>query len=326
MTGIQYMHLLGCSVTDDLFEMWRRHLVSVYAPLYGTDDTRSLLPTDTILFTRDELGADMPDFPLEARDSYGIYRVDRAAPWVALLDTDCLRRLTSAVRTQLLREQWRLGRGQIYDQPVVREVCSGYPRAYAMVEEFAFETRDGVKIALQYDVWRTLPREVQWRWLQWFVAQDREECLSPSLGEDIWAAMDERYRHTVRRLAGTFAPASGPNCFSTTAAVIAPTAKAADDIAALWLHQQPFYRYLDALGFRQTDFLDDIDAVSPGSVLVWIDEAGTAQHACFVPAPGLALNKDAQGWFAPRQLLPLHHVLQTWQDDRLAVHLYQRCR
>jgi hypothetical protein len=46
------------------------------------------------------------------------------------------------------------------------------------------------------------------------------------------------------------------------------------------------------------------------------------QHACYVCASGLALNKNAQAWFAPRQILPLSHIMTAWQEPQLHITLY----
>ncbi len=315
-------HLLGCPVTDDLFRRWARLLVSPYAPFYLADDDRHLLPASTVLFARAELAADYADLSLDARDSYALYHVAPAGALVALLDDDTLDGLHPTARRALLRAQWRLRRGQIYDREVARDLCAGSAHAVATLDNWTFDTEGGDKVALQYRAWHAFPEEVRRHWLRWFVSQDRADCIASSLSAGDWAAMDGRYRDTVRRLAGAFLPRSGPNCFSTTFAAVTPGVRQTRAIAHLWLHQPPFLRAIDTLGFQRANATCRIEDASPGTILVWFDGGSIAQHTCFVPATGLALNKDAQGWFAPRQILPLGRVVDDWQDEGLILTTY----
>jgi len=320
------MRLLGCPVDDELLACWFRYMVSPSAPFYVDDDDRGLVPPGNVLFTRGELGADYSDLPLETRDSYAIYHVDRGAAWVVMLDDRVLEGMVPGVRRALLRAQWRFGRGQVYDRRVVRELCAGFAPALARIDAWTVDTPDGDKVALQHRAWWGLPDEVRRRWLCWFVVRDRADCLSASLGEDAWTVMDARYRDVVRHLAGTFVSPSrsGPNCFSTTLAAVTAGVAQAEAVERLWLPQPPFFRALDGLGFRCVEEPWNVEGIPPGAVLVWCDGAGTAQHACFVPAAGLALNKDAQGWFVPRQLVALAHVVRDWGAEDLTLTLYER--
>ncbi len=320
------MHLLGCPVNNELLACWSGYLVSPSAPFYVDDASRALVPPGNVLFTRGELGGDYSDLPLEARDSYAIYHVDRGATWVALLDDHALDDMAPGARRALLRAQWRFGRGQVYDRHVVRELCAGFAPAVTRLDAWAVDTPDGDKVALQHRVWWSLPDEVRRRWLRWFVARDRADCLSTSLRADTWAAMDARHRDVVRYLAGTFTSPSrsGPNCFSTTLAAVTVGVEQAKAVSRLWLPQPPFVRALDARGFHRVERPGHVEDIPPGTVLVWYDGAEMAQHACFVPATDLALNKDAQGWFAPRQLVALTHVVREWEAEDLTLTLYQR--
>jgi len=314
------MYLLGCPITDALLEHWSGHMVSPTAPFYLTDGDLPLLPPGAVLLTRAELAADYSDLPLEARDSYATYQVDRSTLWAALLDDRALLALSPTARRSLLRTQWRLGRGQIYSHELARELCG---RQDAALDPWTIDTDDGDKVALHYATWTGFSADVRRRWLAWFVADDRPHCVAASLDKSAWAAMGEPSRAVARHLAGSFLPHSGPNCFSTTLAATLPTVARADAVARLWLHPVPFARTLAAQGFRHTPLEGPIEAVVPGTILVWGDDATVAQHACFVPATGWALNKDAQGWFAPRQLLPLATVLDRWRDVGVAPILYQ---
>ena len=51
-----------------------------------------------------------------------------------------------------------------------------------------------------------------------------------------------------------------------------------------------------------------------GDVFVWRD-GDRVQHAAVSLGKDYVLHKEAQGWFAPRQVMRLGDVLERWQDD-----------
>lgn len=304
------MDLLGCRVTDALLEQWAGHMVSPLAPFYLADDELPLLPPRAVVLTRAELAANYHDLPLETRDAYATYHVDDSAPWATLLGDAALLALPAQVRRPLLRAQWRLGRGHIYRRAVAHALCG---EQAPTLDPWIVDTDDGDMVTLQHATWTALSPETRQRWVTWFVT--REQPAPTAVPDDtVWAAMEEPLRTVVRHLAGTFLPHSGPNCLSTTLAATMATSAQADGIAALWLHAAPFARALAAQGYRSVRQDHALAAVPPRTILVWGADATVAQHACMVPVAGWALNKDAQGWFAPRCLVPLTEVLDRWCD------------
>jgi hypothetical protein len=55
------------------------------------------------------------------------------------------------------------------------------------------------------------------------------------------------------------------------------------------------------------------------SILLFHNDIGL-QHACLYLGEGLVFNKDAQSWFAPRQILALETVLKSWKDCFVSVY------
>lgn len=321
-------NLLGCSVPDSFWDAWSRRIVFEREPIYVCDQTRSLLPPGTVFYTRSEFAHDFASAPLDLRDAYGVYGVSREAVWVALLSPAEFRALSRQDRQTLLQAQWRWGRGQIYDEAFIKDVLRCEAPASqrtepptALVEPATFHTPDGVKVALHHDIWWALPPETRRRWLVRYVSEGRSPCISSTLDEDEWESLIDRHGPFIRRLAGTFAPRSGPNCFSTTLAAATRSPGLAASIASLWLHQEPFLLGLAERG-RVAEPLKDVEGVLPGSVLVWSDTDGKIHHACYALGNGLALNKDSQSWRSPRQILPLQAVLEDWKDTGLSVIVY----
>lgn len=312
----------GCWLAPDLLHAWSRRFVYKRAPFYLRADDLTILPAMVPLMSRAEMASDWVDLPLDERDAYTTYNVDAVAEWVTMLDSASLLALKAAVRAELLRHQWRLGRGQIYPLHLYEEMTQGDPAA-GLARPFIFATDNGPMLSLQYEVWHALRPETRERWLTWFVSRDGAVCQSSRLSEGAWQTIGEVCGPMPEGLAGTFSSRSGPNCFSTTLAAATPDPAVGDYVADLWLHQEPFFRGLSRLGFRLCGSISDVGVVAARSVVVWSDAAGQAQHACFVPLEGWALNKDAQGWYAPRQLLPLTDVVDAWTEPTLTMQLYR---
>lgn len=311
----------GCSLSSDILDEWSRHFVYKRAPFYFRATDPFSLPVVIPLMSRAEAASDWVDLPLDARDTYTVYNVDPSAEWVSMLDSASLLVLEPAVRAKLLHLQLTLGRGQIYPLQAHEEMTEGDP-ASRLAEPFIFATENSGMMSLQYEVWHAFRPETRAHWLMSYVSQDDSICHSSELAEGAWETIEQACGPMPRRLAGTFSPRSGPNCFSTTLAAATPDIAVGDRIAALWLHQGPFLRGLAHLGFREVGRISDVRGVAPRSVIVWNDAEGQAQHACFVPLEGWALNKDAQGWQAPRQLLPLLDVVNAWAEPTLTMRLY----
>lgn len=312
--------LVGCRVSRHLLARWELYLVADAAPYFLTAETHDLLPAHQMILTRQEFADNFVDAPLELRDSYNIYAVPHTATWVALIPAQAFSALPRATQDHINELQWQLGRGQIYAMSVVRDLLQEWPAALERAESHAFATPDGDKLALQHDFWWSLPPAARDRWLRWYVAQDRAECLSAQLAPEIWAAIAQHGGPHLNALAGSFASHSGPNCLGTTLAALAPDMSA---LADLWVHQAPFLRTLQHQRYQPQPLPDTLAAIPAGAVLVWQNAQQIVQHACFIVAPGLALNKDAQGWFAPRQILPIAQIVANWADADLSLHLYQ---
>lgn len=313
------MVVLGCHVSRHLIDRWGVYLVADAAPYFLTDDARELLPAQQMVFTRQEFAANFVDAPLELRDSYAIYAVAQTATWVALITSQAFSALPRASRDQLNYHQWQLGRGQIYPIAIVRDVLQEWPTSLERAEKQTFATPEGDKLVLQHAFWWSLPSAARDRWLQWFVAHDREECLAAQLAPAMWTAIAGQMGPHLQALAGSFASHSGPNCLGTTLAALASDLSG---LADLWVHQAPFLRTLHQLRYEPQPLPDDLAAIPAGAVLAWQNAHQIVQHACCVIAPGLALNKDAQGWFAPRQILPVTRIVANWADADLTLHLY----
>lgn len=90
----------------------------------------------------------------------------------------------------------------------------------------------------------------------------------------------------------------------------------------MWLTQETFFRAVAQSGLQPAPVPATLNQLPPGSVLVWEDAAGTAQHACLYVGEGLVFNKDSQCWYTPRQIRPLQSLLDDWQEPGLTMRLF----
>ncbi|MCU0493324.1 MAG: hypothetical protein MUD01_17195 [Chloroflexaceae bacterium] len=279
--------LVGCTVIQRHFDHWTQLLVTDAAPFFLPDDVLPSIPTAIPIFPRSS-GLNK-HLTLPFHDSYTTYNVDSSCQHVVFLTDDALRSIDPHIRERLLYEQWRCGRGQIYDRDLVAEF---FPRAtsFDQIEAFCIETPAGRKCVLASTLWYALPAERQEQWLRRFIADNVHPYSIIGLEGVELQPLQIRQ---VTALANTFAFTSGPNCFATTLAAATESVALSQTISMLWLHQDTFLHGLTVRGYTRNDAVNvSSDDLSDG-VIIWSDDAGTPRHACWLLGQGIALNKNA---------------------------------
>lgn len=308
------MHrLLGCQVSEEQFTRWEKLLVSDLAPFFFSEGIQ--LPDESLILSRKAFSA--AGFDRAFVDSYATYRVSSEARWVVMLTSAQFDALPVGTQQQLLAEQCRHKRGQVYAWEQVEKFLQEYVEE---VESRCVTVSGSRYLVLDTKIWGHLTRDVQRQWLTDYIKADTpSDCLSS-------AYASSGNNHMVQRLAGTFADSSGPNCFSTTLAAITQDEITGDTIANFWLHQEPFFQGLARRGYT---LRSDLSVSAPDlrdAVLIWNDAQGQAQHACYLVENGLVLNKNSQAWFAPIQLLQLQTVLDVWREEEADYEISVYCR
>jgi hypothetical protein len=109
-----------------------------------------------------------------------------------------------------------------------------------------------------------------------------------------------------------------PNCaLMTVISGLTPDLLESTRISNLWKLEFEFLAELSARGFYDAGKLEL--PVKANSVITWLNSSGKIIHACLMLEFGLVLNKDAQSWFASRQILKLEDVLESWTGDAFEV-------
>ncbi len=310
--GTPDMNISGCEVPISTLEAWSEIFVFPLEPIFLTRATQHLLPNELRIELMDQLRLQRrEDFnaTLEYRDAYLTYRVSKEAEFVALLKPEEFRALAREIQAELIALQTQLERGQLYKLEVVRDVLGQIP---AFLEQDIFADH----FVLRFDVWNDFTPEIRYRWLATYVSLERQNCLSSLLPENTWAALPEQ----VRILAGTFSNSSGANCFATVIAGLTPDSPESTRISNLWVLEHEFLKALTARGFHDAGKLEL--PVKANSVITWLNSSGKIIHACLMLEFDLVLNKDAQSWFAPRQILKLEDVLESWTEDAFEIRFW----
>jgi hypothetical protein len=303
------MKLLGIPASNTLFKSWSEILVYPVSPCFLTDEMKAQI--SSICLTRNEFRETIQD--LSFHDAYTTYRAASEINWVTLLSTAELNNLPEDTRLELLKLQVHLGRGQIYSFDNHKNLLKADEFEKALESTFKFEGKR--MLELNHTLWHSFSFETQKHWLGKFISEDRSDCLSGTLGKNQWRHINKKHP-AIKHLLG-FAEKSGANCFATTLAVMLEVEQA-KSVSSLWLQTESFLRTLQEHGYRRSS-LEPNEHLPEGSILIWENDQGL-QHACFYLGEGLVFNKDAQGWFAPRQILSLESVLKNWQEFRVCVY------
>lgn len=311
--------LLGCPISDRLLERWSGYLVHQREPVYLSAEARRLLPPEAPVLTRQQF-REQPACTLEMLDSYHHFIIPEKAGHIALMSPRDWQALAPGLRSSLRRLQWELGRGQLYDEPLMRELLT--PEEQTLAAPNLFPTPEGMKLALTHDLWCALSAATRRAWLLHYVSWRNQECRPVELSADAWERITEQVGPSVRRLAFTFAQKAGPNCLATAIAGLMPDPAMAENVADIWLYEEPFRKRLAARGLIHPQPLPDDPPA--GSVLTFSDAAGRIQHSCCLLGDGLVLNKQSQSWYAPRLIWRLEDLLACWAEDGYSLQLYTR--
>lgn len=197
---------LNCRVTDDLLHNWEDRLVFRREPIFISPALRLLLPAHTLVLSPAEFRENQYYASLDHQDTYNLYTMDRGGLGVTFMSPAEIDHLQASARQQLMAFQLQRGRGQIYSPDWFESAGVACPTERDLVA-----TETGPMYALRHDTWWSWSTTARRAWLERYITQGRQPCLSPSLPPHFW-----RRWPTARLLAGTFAPSSGPNCFGSS--------------------------------------------------------------------------------------------------------------
>lgn len=262
------MRALNIDVPDSLVERWIEWFSPTVQPFLA----------DAVLAASigEHAGAGAVSLSDEVRDTYCLYGLPSGAQYVWLSEAQFMA-LPRRSRAALVRAQRNLDRELV---PSVRSWVS-------VVGDQVREQADGHRFVW----WQSLLSGCEAQVLTDYIEEGRRASRHDEVSKEVWDSAD-RTLPGARRIAGTFATTSGPNCLGTVMA-----AAGVVNADTVWMQREPFEHWLSEKTRRNGD--DD----APGTVLVWRSPDGLVQHAAVTLGDGWVLHKPSQGWMSPNKVL-----------------------
>ena len=260
------MRALNIDVPDTLVERWIQWFSPVVQPFLSDEGMAASIDNHAGAVSLSD----------EVRDTYCLYGLPEGVQYV-WLDEQQFMALPRRQRALLVRAQ------RTYDRELVPSVKSWV----SVVGDDLRTQADGHRFVW----WPSLLQGCEEQVLIDYIEEGRRASRHDEVAEEAW----ESAAHILpgaRRLSGSFAAASGPNCFGTVMA-----AAGVVDADTVWMQREPFERWLSEKTRPNGD-----DA-APGTVLVWRSPDGLVQHAAITLGDGWVLHKPSQGWMSPNKVL-----------------------
>jgi len=297
-------------ISDTTLQQLIQRFVPAEDLYYFEDDQTlsALLEAGVAVYTQREFSESYPCFSLDYGDVYHMWGLSLPDPsWVTLLPAQQLSVFPPGRLERLLAYQVTCGRGHVYDGDWFAE----WERPVSTTV-----TVDGRWFYLLTAAdWEQYRPDVRKKWvLKWL--RDRHKDDTGSMIH----ALEERHDRVpyplITEYAGTFAAQSGPNCFAAAIAMAVGGAGIQNYpqsrcLMAQWLHQEPFFRLLEAQEYAKVmdlRVMSEVSAVLPSDVLVWYTKDEVPAHAAFAVTDELVFQKNAQGWDSPWQVLKVGNV------------------
>ena len=281
--------VLNIPVSAPLMRVWNNLFVPTLQPFYISEQTLTESWAAPLLglpiWKRDELHA--YHLPLSVWDTLNLYELAPEATWLLLLDEAGFEALPTETQIRLLTVQLSLRRGGVEYSDAMGQARVWWPQT-----------------------WKALTPDARWKRLKRFLEDDRLPCRRHDLTLMHRRALRRRFPALIPLL-GTFAPDSGPNCLGSVM-----TACGVPGVQQLWMHGPPFLRWLERVSVPSDDL------AAPETVLVWRDADGVLQHAALSLGHGWLFHKEAQAWFAPRQVVRQQGALDRWRHEGWTVSGY----
>jgi len=302
-------------ITDAQLTKWISSFLLEQEPFFLEDPqlVNLLRSYSMLVYSRREFIDSHPNFVLQSASIYNLWVLPRDC-WVWASSSNLRSQLPQDLLERIYQEQARLNRGQVYDAEYISwlERHFSLPEACKrLLDTHVFQNKGKRHMILKYEIWQALPREAREHWLlSWLSARLEHEPRSWNLDEI--PASHPASLPLLRSHAGRFSDSSGANCFAASLALCMENHVQAEEIIRLWLHQGPFFRMLDMIGYIPCLKLRDesgLDNIQPSDVLVWKNHAGEDIHAAYCIASGFVFNKMGQSWEQPWSVIDINEIL-----------------
>lgn|GEM_PF-2021660 len=302
-------------ITDAQLTKWISSFLLEQEPFFLEDPRLVTLLHEhsMMVYSRKEYIDSHPNFVLKSASVYNLWEQPREC-WIWASSSKLRSQLPQDLLERIYQEQQRLNRGQVFDAEWIGwlERHFSLPEACKrLLDTHVFQTAGMRYLILTYEIWQTLPIDVREQTLlRWLASRLEQEPRSWNLDE-----IPDSHQASLpllRSHAGHFSDSSGANCFAASLALCMENHVQAEEIIRLWLHQAPFFRMLDSIGYlpcMQVRDEEGLDNMQASDVLVWKNQAGEGIHAAFCIASSFVFNKMGQSWEQPWSVTDIKEIL-----------------
>lgn len=324
------------SISLETLMKWDEVFVPAYDFFYfeNTHMPKKLLNDEVLLYSRTELDNDKRLTNLNVTTAFMPWNVDKAACYVAVVPNSHFQSISLENRMAIFHEQWRVGRGQIWELSWIHSSIEHLEHTVRteverIIEQNTFMTQNGKMFANQQSVWRQLPQEARVALLL-SVAKMFSDDLS------VWSELSQQEKERLlKNHAGivqhfnTFGGENGPNCFATALAGATKDSFAVEWVINQWIQpKETLLLSLAQRGYEKCVSVQQhqINEIMEGDILVWVNADKVPLHACYSLGNELVFNKNSQLMFSPRQVTFEKELLKSWNhviENGGELHIYR---
>jgi hypothetical protein len=311
------------NIPESVLVNWDERFLPTFDLFYFKDVSTAtkLLSNDIFITTRDEFSVDRQLSTLDVLTTFSPWHVSREAKFIAIVPNEFFLTLDKSKRQQIIEEQWRLGRGQLWEKDKIQAILGKLDpetrnAAELILIQSTYKVSEKEIVAFHRDLWDQLPKIVRYL-LMLSIADEyvNEESVWENLSSEQKTNLKEKYKHLIPKI-NRFANMNGPNCFAATLSCISKNQKRNDWIISQWVQPEGLMIGLALQGYdlisEATSFPEDVKA---DDVLIWKNDNHDPIHASFALGEGLVFNKNGQTMFNPWQVLTLSDVQNSWGQN-----------
>jgi hypothetical protein len=319
-------------VPESVLSKWNEKFLPEFDLFYFRDiDTATkLLSNDIFITSRNEFSDDRQLNTLDTLTTFSPWHVSREAEYIAIVPNEFFLTLDKTIRHQVIEEQWRLDRGQLWEkqwiQTILKKVDDSTKKvAENILEQSTYMISNTEIISFHRQQWDLLPIDIQYLFLV-HIADGYVSAPSiwNELSEDQQDKMKQIHPHLVPYF-NRFPEKNGPNCFAAALSCISVNQMRNRWIISQWIQQGALLTGLHLQGyelFTETSSVST-ELVKEGDVLIWKNSDQVPIHASYSLGDSLVFNKDGQTMFNPWQVVRLSDVLMSWEGN-ITIAIYRK--
>ncbi|WP_421385061.1 hypothetical protein ACOJQI_09930 [Bacillus salacetis] len=257
-------------------------------------------------------------FSLNDKTSFTTWAISNEAKYYISISNEEFMELTEEQKKQIIKEQWKMGRGLILTEENLITLLPTETREVLEILEYSsYEDKEqnGKVYMIQKFLWDMLSNETRTQFLSNYAKMWTDEtALFDQLSENDQSLIRKEFR-TLSTFIDTFSSKNGPNCLAAAAAALT------GDISVIgeWMKPERFYSLMEDNQYRKINRTN----LKKLDVLVWKNKQGQAVHASTLLNSKYCFNKHGQTMFNPWQVLKVEDVMESWGRE-FQIEIYRK--